>query len=63
MVRNTATEASASGINAINLTRMVSRLHHMLVTPDSAAEAKLRTSRYEREKVGTVCTPLADIAH
>lgn len=54
MVRNPSVGASASETNAINLTRMVARLEHILVTPDSATESRLRTNRYEREKVGTV---------
>jgi hypothetical protein len=55
MVKNSSEGASASETNAINLTRMVARLQHILVTPDSATESRLRTNRYEREKVGTVC--------
>lgn len=54
MVKGPSKGASASETNAINLTRMVARLQHILVTPDSTTEARLRTNRFERDKVGTV---------
>jgi hypothetical protein len=39
---------------AINLTRMLARLHGIIITPDSDTEARLRASSLERERVGTV---------
>ncbi|EKD14010.1 synaptobrevin [Drepanopeziza brunnea f. sp. 'multigermtubi' MB_m1] len=44
--------ANAPDPTAVNLTRLLSRLHKTLVTPDAETERRLQTS-LERDKVGT----------
>ena len=41
-------------LTAINLTRLISRLHATLLEPDGETAHRLRTSVYERNKVGAV---------
>lgn len=41
---------------SINLTRLIARLQQTLNSPDSNAEAKLRSSSIERERAGNVST-------
>ena len=41
-------------MTAINLTRLISRLHATLLEPDGETAHRLRTSVYERNKLGAV---------
>ncbi|KAH8670290.1 hypothetical protein BGZ60DRAFT_407094 [Tricladium varicosporioides] len=43
----------STDLNSINLTRMVARLHQLLIVPDPETEARLKASSLEREKVAT----------
>ncbi|KAH6673135.1 synaptobrevin [Halenospora varia] len=43
----------STDLNSINLTRMVARLHQLLIVPDLETEARLKASSLEREKVAT----------
>lgn len=54
MAKSPALGAATPDTTAIDFSRLLARLHNILVTPDSATETKLRASSYEREKVGTV---------
>ena len=54
MARSPGAGISAQDTTAIDFSRLLMRLQSILVTPDAARETKLRTSSYEREKVGHV---------
>ena len=51
---SSVTGPAAPDPTSINLNRMLSRLQHILINSDGGTETKLRSSSYEREKVGTV---------
>jgi len=53
MARLSTAGASTPETAAINLTRLLSRLQKTLLRPDSVTEQRLRSSSYERIKVGT----------
>jgi hypothetical protein len=61
MARTSAIEAHASDPSEINLSRLLSHLEHVLLSPD--ADPELLRSSYERNKVSavrTIVSPLLD---
>jgi hypothetical protein len=54
MAKVSSLGASAPDRNAINLTRLLARLQKTLLDQDITTEQRLRSSGYERRKVGTV---------
>lgn len=54
MARLSTTGSVSTDTTTINLTRLLTRLQKTVLKPDNAAEQRLRTSIYERNKVATV---------